>query len=251
MNAAVKFTCTSLDRSLKKGILKPDANGYYEQPIGALNVFNSAGQWYDYNGAKSLFESSSQLMRRLKRGALRSEIGHPVPQPGQSEDDYLMRILTIDERNVCAHIAEITLDFNNYKGDDGKPIIAIIGKVTPSGPHAAMLQRMYDNPKENVCFSIRAFTADHYERTKYVRILKNVITFDYVNEPGISVAEKFKSTALEHNVDRIVTKDKLLRAMSNPNVGIAKESLLMTPDELFASLGWSLDDKSKPKYLGW
>lgn len=247
----IKFTCTSLEATNKKGIIPADKDGYRELPIGGLNILNSAGQWYDYNGAKELFESSSQLMRRVKRGALRGEVGHPQPLPGQSMDDYTMRILTINEKNVCAHFSEIYLNFNDFKGEDGKPIIAIMGKVAPSGPFADMLERALNNPKENVCFSIRSFTQDSYKGGRYERVLKNVVTFDYVNEPGIHIAEKFKAPALESKFERIMTESQVKRAITNCPSGIAKESMALSPSELFASLGWSLEDNNKPAISRW
>lgn len=246
----IKFTCTSLEATNKKGVLPPDENGYRELPIGGLNILNSAGQWYDFNGAKELFESSSQLMRRVKRGALRGEVGHPQKQHGQSDDDYMMRILTIDERNVCAHFAEIYLNFDDFKGVDGKPIIAIMGKVAPSGPFANMLERALNNPKENVCFSIRSFTQDTYRNNRYERVLKNVITFDYVNEPGIHIAEKFKSPALESRFEKVVTENQMKRAITNCSSNIATESIALSPSELFSSLGWSFED-NKPAISRW
>lgn len=249
--STVKFTCTSLRGTNKKGILTPDANGYYDLPVGGLNVLNSAGQWYDYDGAKALFESSSQLMRRVKRGALRGEVGHPQMQPGQSEDDYMMRILTIDERNVCAHFAELYLDMNNFKSDNGEPIIAIMAKVGPSGPFGDMLAKKLKNSQENVCFSIRAFTSDSNIRGRYTRVLKNVVTFDYVNEPGIHIAEKFKSPSLESLTERIVTKSQMQRAVVSNSAGLAKESMLLSADELFSSLGWSTSTNDKPLFTKW
>ena len=53
---SIKFTCTSLAGSNRVGTLKKDAQGYYEVVVGALNVFNSAGQFYVYEQAKALFE---------------------------------------------------------------------------------------------------------------------------------------------------------------------------------------------------
>lgn len=243
----VKFACTQLASSGKKGILVPDENGYYTMPIGGLNVFNSAGMYYTAVGAKELFEGSSQLMRRVKRGALRGEVGHPQKAPRQSDDEYLMRILTIDEKNVCAHFSELWLDFDNYKDTNGKPMIAIMGKVAPSGPFGGMLKASLDNPKENVCFSIRSLTEDVYKRGIWERTLRNVVTFDYVNEPGIHIAEKYKSTALEgfgveSLMEKPITRTQLSRAIcSKGNSVAALESISLTPRELFTSLGWSLE----------
>ena len=246
---SVRFTCTSLVGSNKKGVLPPDENGYRTMAIGGLNIVNSAGQYYTAAGAKDLFESSSAFQRRVRRGVLRSEVGHPKRAPGQPMDEYMQRVLCIDERNVCAHIAEVTLDFENYVGPEG-PIVAIVGKVAPSGPFADMLERMFNNGQENVCFSIRAFTSDYMSRGMTHRVLKNIITFDYVNEPGIAIAEKYKSPALESFEDSIVTQSQLLRATNSDTVGAAMESISMTAPELFTSLGWT-NNNTKPVYTKW
>lgn len=239
---SVRFTCTSLVGSSKKGVLPPDENGYRTMAIGGLNILNSAGQYYTASGAKDLFQSSSAFQRRVRRGVLRSEVGHPKRAPGQPVDEYMQRVLCIEEKNVCAHIAEVSLDFDNYAGPDG-PIVAIIGKVAPSGPYADMLERMFQNGQENVCFSIRAFTSDYMQRGIQHRVLKNIITFDYVNEPGISIAEKYKAMSLESFEDSVVTPTQLQRAVGNDVSGTAMESISMTAPELFASLGWT-DRKS-------
>lgn len=246
----VRFTCTSLVGTQKKGVLPVDDNGYRTMPIGGLNILNSAQQYYTAAGAKELFESSSAFQRRVRRGALRSEVGHPVKAHGQSMDDYMQRVLTINESNVCAHIAEVYLDFDNFSGPNG-PIVAIMGKVIPSGPHAAMLEKSFSNPKENVCFSIRAFTHDYVSRGVTHRVLKNIITFDYVNEPGIHIAEKYKSPALESFTDSIVTPSQMGRVLDNKECGVALESISLSPAELFQSLGWSNPNANKPSYAKW
>ena len=68
---AVRFECTSLRGTNKKGLLPKDENGYRWMPIGGLNIFNSAGQYYTLEGARELFAESSQFNRRIQRGALR------------------------------------------------------------------------------------------------------------------------------------------------------------------------------------
>lgn len=246
---SIRFTCTSLVGTNKKGILPPDKDGYRYMPVGALNVVNSAGQRYVASGgARELFESGP-FKRRVKRGALRSEVGHPIRQPGMSDDDYIQRIMTIVEANVCAHIAEIELDFNTFK-NEGDGLIAIMAKIAPSGPHAAMLERSFSNPNENVCFSIRAFTSDYTQRGVVHRILRNVITFDYVNEPGIHIAEKFKSPSLESFSEDVFTEQQIKRAIDKPNGKMALESLSLSPMELYTSLGWCTESLP-PIYKQW
>jgi hypothetical protein len=249
--SSVRFTCTALAGTNKVGHLPVDKDGYYTMVVGGLNMFNSAGQWYEYEGAKSLFEESSQFMRRIKRGALRGEVGHPKQLPGQSFDGYLARVMEIEPTNVCVHFKEIFLDFNRMKDASGKPVIAIMAKLIPSGPHGPSLERSLKNKDENVCFSIRSFTRDYYDKGIYVRQLKNVITFDYVVEPGISIANKFEAPSLESHSDSVVTRTQIERVMSTKPTLVGAESGSMSAEDLFTSLGWEVPKGVKPPFSNW
>lgn len=248
---SIKFVCTALAGLNKSGNLKPDENGYYKVVLGALNMFNSAGEFYAYEPAKALFENSSQLMRRCAKGALRGEYGHPKPMPGQSANEFANRVMSIWEDKVSHHIMDLELDFNSIKDGKGNPIIAIIGKVLPAGPHGAALERSLKNPNENVCFSIRAFTDDHRMGGIVHRHLKTVVTWDYVNEPGLSVAEKWQSPALEGQFDRTFSRGDIERAQQPTQLGIAQESVILSAGELFTSMGWSAPRGEKPAFLRW
>lgn len=250
---AVRFTCTSLAGTNKVGQLKMDANGYRLITLGALNVFNSAGQYYEYEGAKELFESSSSLMRKIARGVLKSEIGHPKQLPGMSDDAFIRRCMSIYEPETCAHIKEIYLDFESVKDERGQPVIAIMGWVKASGVKGDFLERSLSNPDENVCFSIRAFTDDKRVGGVTRRVLKEIITWDYVNEPGIAVAEKFKSPALEmFSLD--MSRRQIDRSLQNENIGMATESVMLTADQLYKAMGWTAvpgETIVRPNYTKW
>lgn len=247
----IRFTCTSLQGTSKKGMLPVDENGYREVPVGGLNIFNSAGQYYTYQGAKELFENSSQFMRRVKRGALRGEVGHPTKRRDETMDDFIGRYISIDENNICAHFAEIFLDFENFKDATGKQIIAIMAKVKGSGVKGDFLEKQFANNQENVCFSVRAFTDDYSDRGVIKRDLKNIITFDYVNEPGIKIATKYDSPALESLLDKPVSKDQLVRAFNTRTSGMATESNSLSTEELFQSFNWTLPVNEKPVFSKW
>jgi hypothetical protein len=253
---SVRYACTSLAGTNKVGQLKRDENGYYEMIVGALNMFNSAGQYYVYEQAKEIFQASSHLMRRVQRGALRGEYGHPKQQIGQTNQEYANRILAIWEENVCCHHKEIWLDFDNVKDVDGKPVIAIMSKVSPNGPYGHVLEKQLLNKDENVCFSIRSFTEDYRDGRIIKKILRTVVTFDYVNEPGMAVAEKFKSPSLENHLDMSFSRgelDRVLKNMKQP--GIGNESGLMSITELYDSLGWNFGmgqkQTDRPSYTSW
>ncbi len=146
--AVVSFSSTVLANKGKKGILTPDADGYYSMVVGGLNIHNSAGDYYVLNEAKDLFTNSS-FLRRIQNGALRGEVGHPFREPGMSDEQFLDRFLTIRETNVCSHYSEVWLDEQSIKDSKGRPVVAIYAKVRPSGPKADTLRESFENSKEN------------------------------------------------------------------------------------------------------
>lgn len=246
----VHYGCTSLNGTNKAGLIKPDANGYRTMVVGALNMFNSAGEYYEYERAKALFDDSSQFMRRVGRGVLKGEYGHPK-QGGMSMQQFAMRVLTIDEQNVCAHFRSVWLDFNTVKDKDGKAVVAIMADVKPSGPMGQYLRESLENSDENVCFSIRAFTDDKVEGRVKKRILKTVVTFDHVLEPGMSVAEKYKAPALESFIDTSFSRATLEAALNVKHGEMAMESGNSSAADLFVAMGWHLPKGVLPVYAQW
>jgi Peptidase S80 family len=251
MNNTVRFSATALVGTGKQGILPKDADGYYTMPVGGLNVYNSMGEYYPYEEAKDLFTGSSSLMRRIKSGCLKGEYGHPKKQPGQSDESFVQRVLTIDEKSTCVHFSDIWLDFNRVKDTSGQPVITIMAKLTPSGPLGPALQKSLDNPKEDVCFSIRAFTEDHYRFGVKNRCLREIVIWDFVTEPGLDGARKYRAPALENYDDQIFTKAQVVSAMGECTEGVAMESTRQAGRSLVQSLGWDFDPKSMPRFLKW
>ena len=247
----VKFSCTALAGTNKAGVIKADADGYYPMPIGGLNCFNSAGEYYPYQSCKNLFEQSSAFMRRVSTGCLKGEYGHPKRQVGMSMEEYARRIMSIEEKSICVHFKEIWLDFNSMRDANGRPIVAVMAAVKPSGPYADALERSLNNPKEDVCFSIRAFTDDVKVAGVNNRNLVEIVTWDFVNEPGINTARKYKAPALESLSQAAFTKEEILGAVK-PVEGVAMESsAIQAADAIFRAFGWDKDALASPKFMGW
>lgn len=259
MKNSVRFACTSLQGTNKVGVLPVDENGYRTMIVGALNMFNSAGELYVAQEARELFQESSAFMRRVNRGVLKAEYGHPKPQPGMSDRAFASRVMNIDEDRVCAHHKTLWLD--DYKGADGKNVIAIMSKVRDTGPYGPTLARSLENKDENVCFSIRAFTDDRMVGGVNHRTLRQIITFDYVNEPGMAIAEKYKSPALEGFIDpsqfttdfeRTMTRSLLEAGLAEDRRnGVATEAVLLTADDLFRTMGWQVTNAQAPVWSKW
>lgn len=236
--SAIKFTATKLEGKGLQGLLKPDENGYYEIVIGGLNALNSNGEYYTLDGAKELFQESNAFMRRIKSGNLRGEFGHPKKHPNQTMNDYFNRIVTIDESNVCCHIAEVWLDETYGKKNpqfNNPNLVAIIAKVKPTGPKGTYLEQSLNNSKENVCFSIRALTKDYMSNGRVNRVLKQIISWDYVNEPGLALANKYDSPALESMTDVIITETMVNKAINNTALVATEDtkSLLIETKQIF------------------
>lgn len=197
----VFFSATKLPMLGKQGKLTPDADGYYEMVVGGLNTHNNTGAWYyTIEGCRELFGPGSLLHRRIANGCLRAEVNHPKKAVGESDESFFNRMLDIDLNNVCAHFKEIWLDEDfgkNHPEYNNPNLIAIMAKVKPSGAKASLLKEALDSQSENVCFSIRALADEGYIRGKRIRVLKEVIAIDFVNEGGILVASKWDSPATE------------------------------------------------------
>ena len=197
----VFFSATKLPMLGKQGKITPDADGYYEMVVGGLNTHNNTGAWYyTIEGCRELFGPGSLLHRRIANGCLRAEVNHPKKAPGESDEAFFNRMLDIDLNNVCAHFKEIWLDEDfgkNHPEYKNPNLIAIMAKVKPAGAKAAILKEALENSSENVCFSIRALADEGYIQGKRIRVLKEVIAIDLVNEGGILVASKWDSPATE------------------------------------------------------
>lgn len=249
----IRFGSTRLTALGKKGLLKPDADGYYKLIVGGLNAYNSAGEYYTLEGAEELFRSSSMLMRRIERGALKSELGHPTRDPKMSDNDFLERVLTIKESNVVGHIRSLELDhsFGRRHPEFKNPsLVAIVAEVTPSGPHAMSLERSISNPSENVMFSIRGLTDNYYEKGRCNRVLRTIVTFDQVTEPGINIANKWDSPALE-SLHEIPVTTRQLNELAKPTSPVSMESTRELFAEAARSVGVPLDLPKIPFYARW
>lgn len=195
--AEIAYNCVALAGTNKVGNLKKLDNNYFEIVLGAFSAFNSAGEFYDLQGAQKLFESSSDLQRMITKGRLRSESGHPRRLPGMSDRDWFVRILDIYEPNICAQIRRIRLAVNEVRDAQGRPVVAAIGEVRPSGVGQLSLQQQLENPDEDVCFSIRSLTADRWVGGVKHKDVRKIVTWDNVNEPGIESACKYRTPSLE------------------------------------------------------
>jgi len=178
----------------KKGGLKPDEDGYYKIRMGTIGVPNSSGIVYEATkSVRELFGDNSPLKRRLVKGYLRAEQGHPKKTPGMSMKEYISRILKIEETKICGHIRK----FEIVDDLEGPGTFTVFGWIRPAGPYASALKDDFDNPHSNTAFSIRSLVDQRIENGVIIRTLKVVVTWDFVDSPGIDTANKENSVGME------------------------------------------------------
>lgn len=192
----VVFGCQALLGVNKGGHLKPDADGYYTVVLGALDFENSYGAVYPERSAIEILAASSSFMRRVKAGYCRGEYGHPKRIPGMDRNMWLHRIMVIEETRISHHISEVWVDKESVV-HEGKKVVAIMGKIKPCGPYGPALEASLQNPKENVAFSIRSITDDEYVQGRLYKHIVDIAGWDFVVEPGLSVANKYQCPSLE------------------------------------------------------
>lgn len=201
----------------KLGVIKPDANGYYEQCIGGLDIENAAGVEYASAKAKDLFASSSALQRRIAAKALRGERGHPRRTAEfMKESDWMHRLNDIVESNTSVHWARIELDESYGRNNPylNRPrMIGIMARFRPYGAGAEELARSLADPESSVAFSIRAFSIPRTTMGRRFYDLQNIVTWDEVNEPGIAFAAKELSSTLESLGTESFTRGQIERAV--------------------------------------
>ena len=251
----VTVGCDLLAGSGKRGILTPDADGYYTVVLGAYGTQNSAGMFYDLPSGVAMFREDTVLMRRLKKGVLFMEFKHPEPflpngNP-MSESQYLGRIRKIDDDRTCAHIKELTLV--DGKDESGRSVKYVLGSVKPYGPYKTVYQDSLDNPNINTYNSVRSITNDDVMRG--IKYTCEIVTWDFVGEGGILGANKYNSPALESfaGTSVVITPTTLWEIddlyQKQKKMGLESASSLDVTD-LMENLGWKRTKlKKKPAYL--
>lgn len=238
------LTCTTLQGTNKTGLLKADAAGYYEMCIGAFDVPNSRGDVYVADYARRLFENSELVMRRGENGYLRGEYGHPKKETGMSVREYIARNHEIDERLVSHYFKKVWIDDKNVVDRDGNTIIAVMALVKPTGPYGDVLAKQLEGD-ENVAFSIRCFCEDVLNRQgKYDRRIRNIITWDYVNEPGLHPANKYNAPGLEAH-QNILTNETVSLKMLNDIMSEVRSNPVAHESETVQRLEATLNAFSK------
>ena len=198
MNDQIVFSYVRTGAENKQ--IKKDDKGYYFITLGAFNAYNRSGAFYLMDGVRDLVENkSSSLNRRIRDGYLKGEAGHPNYETGMSKVEFYERNLKIEQTRISHHIRDIV--FTDTKTPCGMPgkgnIVLVQAWLKPDGPMGDALKKSLDDPEQNVAFSIRCFTKDEMVNGTVIKQVVQIVTWDWVVEPGMKMANKFDTLNLE------------------------------------------------------
>lgn len=222
----VRFNCVTLIGTNKVGKLTPDAEGYYEVVLGGFETSNVHGDVYNFTDkTRSLFETSSTFMRNIRGGHLFGEYGHPTRMPNESVMAFLKRCIVVSEDRQAFHIRNVKLDDKSVKDAKGNVIVAVIGEIKPMGPRGPALKEILNTPSANACFSVRAMTDDTIVGGREIRAVREIITWDYVIDPGVPTSTKYHSPKLESVMSLDITQDIIIKLRDDYRMsGLTMES---------------------------
>ena len=116
-----------------------------------------------------------------------------------SKVEFYERNLKIEQTRISHHIRDIV--FTDTKTPCGMPgkgnIVLVQAWLKPDGPMGDALKKSLDDPEQNVAFSIRCFTKDEMVNGTVIKQVVQIVTWDWVVEPGMKMANKFDTLNLE------------------------------------------------------
>ena len=235
------------------GLIKPDEHGYRLVCVGGFEIENSAGDYYVMDQVvRSLFDASSELQRRATKGGLRGEMEHPEPEPHDTPKTFMERMLHIEKNRESHIMRQIFLNDKDVKDKNGRPVIGTYAWVKPSGVFGHLLEQSFNDPYQNVAFSIRSISANRPRPNRtLIRAVRKIVTYDWVTEGGIHIADKSWSPALEsaRKLGHLHINREMVTARHSALAGnVAMESHRVNLQELINLFGW---DASPQEVLNW
>lgn len=218
----MSFEVTALKGVNRVGNIKRLDNNYLEVILGALEFDNSIGAVYDQQRVERILAANGLFQKRINEGYLRGEWGHPKEYDYPDYRKFIQRIHTIDERNWAIHIRKVWV-VPNFVLPNSQRICAIMGEVCSTGARRDDFDKIMANPDENLAFSIRSMATDRVVGGKVRKYVDNIITWDLVNEPGLSVANKYMSPSCESALV-VPVQPAIIRSMAEDKSLVSVES---------------------------
>lgn len=252
-----RYDSNILRSSGKTGLIKPDSEGYRDVILGAFDCMASDGsaEYPMDEHIKSLFADSGQMQRLAKAKRLRGEANHPAFVIGMQLFQYLDRLREVRNELTSHHILQPSLSVG--KDEHGKKIVIVRGRVKASGCHEMALENSLKNREEDTCFSLRSIVNFYFKNGKRINNVSEIITWDWVSEPGMNIASKYHSAGLlSHGSNELgfdITPEMLdsidMQRMTT-QAGMLSDTSISTT-MIRDAAGWSKVAVTAPLSMGW
>lgn len=200
----------------KKGEIKRDGE-YYYLCVGALNVFNSMGGFYEAAPSLPAFDPNSAFVRKIVGGNIYGEDRHPIMEPWMTEEDFYRRNEMVDEDRRCLFVRSLDV-VPTERICNGLPVYELWAWIKPFGDKAAQFKAALDDEHQNVCISIRAWCLEKTVGGVKYYAVDVPLFFDWVQEPGIPLANKFYAEYDHKVTNQNLPRHMKLETMAQPSV---------------------------------
>ncbi len=209
------------------GPVKWDEDGYTTMPMAVINHHTENNTFYDPDDLQQQINNAKSLLNiRLSRGTLKGEADHPVVH--DTTPASINRLMSINKDRESHHIKDIlTKPHPNIKG-----AYIIFAKIKPMGMFGHLLKSELDEKYVNTSFSLRSLVNETYDNVKKLRMRKilNLVTFDWVTDPGSYEASKrWADIAMESRNNISIDPLDILN-MQQQITSVGTESLLIDGD---------------------
>jgi len=186
----------------KQGILPKDDKGRYIVMVGAYNAKNTSGDKYVFTQqVKNLF-SKSVARTRCADKQLYGEADHPELSHFRNKTRsfeeavamYMDRLWVVPTKNQAHQIHDFWFEELPDRVD-GQPVYGVFNLISPINERQ---RASLENPEENTAYSVRSFIDKEPSRLQgWLVETTELITWDWVTNPGISYAGKYNTPGLE------------------------------------------------------
>lgn len=201
-----RFVVDKSDLEGKQGVLKKDAEGYYNDVLVSVwNVANSIGERYIIdNDVMNMLDPDkqlSQMTKWLKAGKLIGEKEHPHISEFISKDTtYEFAKSLWIQRNAELRVDNKAMQYAGLRTAvlpdkvDGRTVHGVFARIRPT---VEELDLSLGDPNSNTAFSLRSYIRRMLQGTEIIRKCTNLFTHDWVNSNGLPKCEKFSMPGLE------------------------------------------------------
>lgn len=189
----ILFTNNRLTNTKYNMTVKENEKGHFHVVLGAVNAKNNQNETYIDQGLDKLLSEGGYLSvaHKLQAGLMGGEAMHPRRTPGMTDAQWMHRNLQIDtlRQAYVIHTIETKQTTLTEAGCE-KPVTLLEGWIECDDSDVGnKLRARLRNKNVNVTFSIRCFARETFPGSNIWYITK-IITFDWVDIPGMSYASK-------------------------------------------------------------